>query len=127
MRPGDIIGMGSVTVEKAALLAVVRENRAKHRAVFERAVEVFRGQANERLEALARELRESGSLPKTLYVGLPIPEEHTDDYDRAIRMLEMHIHDVVELSEEAYRRVVEDDWGWQQTFATNTRSYLAGA
>lgn len=119
----SMTGMGDVTVAKAELLAIVEANRAAHWAVFQKACDKFRERAISKLNALADQVKR-GDVPESLSVGLPIPEEHTDDYDRAIRMLRMHVGETVTLSEEACMRLVEDDWGWKQAFASNTSSYL---
>lgn len=116
-------GIGDITVNKEALLAALRTNRDKHHDVFERAVVKFRAQVVEKLDSMIQQLR-NGKTPN-LYVGLPVPEEHTDDYDRNIHMLEMHIGETIELSEEAFMRLVEDEWGWNAAFASNTASYVS--
>lgn len=125
MRGNKSTGMGDVTVAKAALITILRDNRAVHRKTFDVAVVKFREQAIERLDALITEIKQ-GKLPQ-LYVPLPMPEEHTGDYDRAIKMLEMHIEDTITLSEDAYARLVDDDWGWKQAFFSNTASYVGSA
>ena len=116
-------GIGDVTVDKKWLLATLKTNREKHRETFERAVEVFRRRAEYDLRELISKIHK-GEIPRFVGVHLPIPEEHTEDYDRAIHMLENSINDTATLSEHAYAQLVDDDWGWARDFATNTASYL---
>ena len=40
-------------------------------------------------------------------------------------MLEMDVRDTVTLSSNDFERFVRDRWEWQQSFKTNTASYLA--
>lgn len=123
MARHSLTGIGEAELDKDKLLAVLRANRDKHHDVFERAVVKFREQAIQKLDGIIEQLRQ-GKTPN-LYVGLPVPEEHTDDYDRNIHMLEMHIGGTIMISEEAFLRLVEDDWGWRDAFASNTASYIS--
>lgn len=116
-------GIHGVTVDRDQLLAILTTNRDKHHDVFVRAVEVWRAQALALVNEWADEIAK-GKRPR-LYSDLPEPEEHTDDYDRNIGMLKMHTEKTVELPEEAYMRLVGDDWGWSDMWASNTASYLA--
>ena len=63
----------------------------------------------------------------TLWVQLPVPEEHTGDYQRAIRMLKLHMGDTIELTEAALATFMDDDWGWMTSFMANTMSYAGGS
>jgi hypothetical protein len=63
-------------------------------------------------------------IPRHLSLSLPVPEVHTDDYDRILRMLKMHTEPTIELTEEAAMHLVDDQWGWSKSFASNTSSYL---
>lgn len=116
------VGMPDITVPKHQLLQILERNRTAHRNAYDRALEKFREQAIMRLDKMLAQVR-AGKSPR-LYVDLPVPEEHTADYDRAIQMLAMDTTVDVKLSETAYARLVDDDWGWRDSFAANTSSYL---
>ena len=118
-------GIGRITVDRRFLAQVLRDNREKHHAEFLKAVEGFRAKAVKELNRLADEIRD-GKIPRTLALGLPIPEEHTADYDRAIRMLEIHQGETIELEEDAYSRLVDDDWGWKEAFSGTNAYYVNG-
>jgi len=123
---GTGLGIGSISVDKGWLLETLRTNRDQHHEAFLHACDVFQGEATRRLERLLEKVR-AGEVPDYLGVRLPIPEEHVDDYDRAIGMLEHAIGDSIELGEHAYAQLVEDDWGWALSFANNTIAYASGA
>lgn len=118
------IGMAPVRVDKDWLVRTVRSNRQQHHAVFVKACKQFKTLALQRLEALVDEV--AAGKVRSLHVPLPIPEEHTEDYDRAIRMLERHVDPTVELTEDAYRCLVDDEWGWRRSFLSNTVAYSSG-
>ena len=58
------------------------------------------------------------------YIGLPEPEDHTDDYDRVIMMAHMSVDDTITLSEDEFAMYVMDQWRWKQDFAETTLRYL---
>ena len=73
--------MESIKVQKADLLKVLRENRAKHRQIFEEAIEGYRKTVIAEFE---RRLDDAKSGRKiNIYFALPQPQDQTKDYDRA--------------------------------------------
>ncbi len=104
------------------LVARLRANRDAHQAIYGEAIVEYRRQATawcyEMVNALA-----AAQEPRYLSCNLPVPELHVADYDRAIRMLEMDERTQVSLSEEAYARLVDDDWQWREAFIGSTIPY----
>ena len=113
--------MNTITVSVPMLLDTLRKNRDSHRATFEKALVIYKTKAievfTEQIEAIHK-----GALPDRS-LRLPCPEEHTDDYDRLIKMMEWHTDPTVELSMAEFTQYVMDNWGWKQSFITNTTSY----
>lgn len=116
-------GIGEITVDRQALKKILEDNQAKHHEIFVKAVEIWQQQALKLVNSWAYDIKK-GKRPH-LYSDLPVPEEHLDDYKRAIRMLEMHTEDTITLTEEAFSRLVDDKWGWSDLFVSNTASYVA--
>lgn len=115
----------TVTVTKDELLGILRINMARHRQVFEDALEGYREEASRQLTALIGALRDGGT--PAIRLLLPLPKDHTRDYERVIRMVGMHQGDTLELEEFLFAQYVEDDWGWRQEFLTTATSYAAGS
>lgn len=115
--------MKDIHVDKNELLAILRENRANHRETFEKAQVVFRERLIEELDRKLEDARAGRRVD--VHVRLPVPEDHTGDYDRVIRMLELEVDTTVMLSEQDMNQYVQDQWGWNASFAANTTSYLA--
>ncbi len=111
------------TVRTEDLLTVLRENRAKHHKVFEAAWAGFQKEA-ERLFTEQLRLIKAGKL-RRVYVSLPEPQDHTLDYDRAIRMMEMHQEPTIKLSEQDAQQLLLDDWNWKREWLTTSTSYAA--
>jgi hypothetical protein len=114
--------MRTITVNKLLLMATMSTNRDAHRATFEKALEVFRVKAIERFEQSIADVK-AGKMPDR-FLNLPWPEEHTQDYDRALQMLHWHQGDEIELTESEFTQYIQDDWGWRQSFASNTTAYV---
>lgn len=112
-----------ITMEKSALLEALRENRDKHRAVFDAACEGYRKQATDWLEDNLAKVR-LGKRPRLYFIQSP-PEDHTRDYDRVISMYTAHTEPTLKVDEQTYAQYVLDDWGWKRQFIDTSNSYAA--
>ena len=117
--------MQEITVNKDELLTKLTENRDNHRAVFEAAIEGYRAQALSQLESLIDELK-AGRSPK-IKIVLPLPADHTKDYDRVIQMVKMHTGSSFRLSEYDFSSYVMDEWDWKRQFIDTSNTYAAAA
>lgn len=117
--------MKEVRVKRQQLLDVLRENRAKHRATFEKALAKYRERAIEHLEAALEDAR-AGRRIRT-FIELVEPMDQTREYDRVIRQVEMDVRDELELNDSEFKCYVMDDWAWRQQFETSTQMYLQEA
>ena len=113
--------METVKVNKLELLAIIKENRANHRQVFLEALEGYKKKCIELLEQHLANLR-TGKVYH-VSIALPEPQEHTKDYDRVIRMLELSVDDVVEIAQDQFAQYVMDDWAWKNQFTSTTSMY----
>ena len=113
--------MDTIMVDKADLIATLRDNRDRHRAIFIQAQEVYREKVVEALDSMLAEARRGGKI--VTFVNLPTPEDHTSSFDTAIEMLEWHQDDKIELSRRDFTRYVQNKWEWEASFAANTMSY----
>lgn len=120
--------MRNITVDKANLLSTLRANRDAHHAEYEEAVEVYKRRFVVEAQHFADDAinRSKAGIPFDAFMWLPVPEEHTDDYDRVIALMEWELADTVELSESDFRCYVLNEWGWMSSFTANTRSYTGG-
>ena len=123
--------MMKVTVNCQDLIDKLRVDREAHVDLYQRAMEKYRGKLIELFEEKVEKLRNTAD-PVTglddfdVYVRLPRPEEHTEDYDSAISMLEWHEGDTIELEQHQFNELVLGQWGWHKSFTSNTTSYVSG-
>ena len=107
--------------KRETLLKVLKENHKKHLDNYGVALRQYGKELKEELEnklsrITAGELVEGNS-------SLVRPEEHTSDYDRAIRMFEMTTEEEIELDQSTFCQLVMDEWDWKRNFSANTLSY----
>jgi hypothetical protein len=110
-------------IKKADLLKVIQKNREAHRRIFLEAVEGYKAEALRMLEERVRMIK-SGKVVN-ITVVLPVPEDHTQDYDRVIKMIEMDTSKTIELQEDEFAQYVMDDWQWKRQWATTNALYTA--
>ena len=117
--------MDTITVGKAELLETLRVNRDNHKAEYDKAVEVYTERFVQNAKDYAKDAVKRAARGEKFasLAWLPVPEEHTEDFDRAIQMLEWHQGETIELSTYDFAQYVQGDWGWAKSFTTNTLSY----
>lgn len=116
--------MLEVRVRRNDLKTILDKNREAHRATFLRAQEKYRERMISEFDKRLKAMRDGKEI--NTYFTFPVPSDHTDDYDRAIGMLNMMADgNDVPLSEEDYAKLVDDDWGWKRQWVTTNASYGA--
>lgn len=113
--------MENVTVSKAQLLEIVRINRDKHRGIFLEALEVYREHMINHLNSMIDDISKGKKVDHI--IRLPVPEDHTSDYDKVIKMLQMELRDEVTIDDVSFANFVLDQWQWTKNFEANTVSY----
>lgn len=115
--------MQDVRVNRSQLLEQVKSNRDKHRDVFLKAQERYRVLVVEELDRMLADARAGKKIRRA--VQLIEPEDHTHDYDRVIRMLELSVDNEIKLSQAEFAQYVMDDWAWKHQWANSTLNYVA--
>ena len=116
--------MQSVKIDRIQLSAIVRENLTKHVAEYNEAVVDYKAG----VVKLAKEnlkLANSGELDKIARIKAApqAPVSYEDNYNRAIRMLELSVDSVIELEEHDFNQLVLDEWAWKRQFTAMSASY----
>ena len=117
--------MNGVTVKKEELLAKLKENRKAHRSIFLEAQEGYKKAVIETLEERLASARDGSKVQ--VHIRLDAPEDHTDEYDRSIAMLEMSVDDEIEVTANEFACFVMDDWGWKHDFLLSNSAYSGTA
>jgi hypothetical protein len=114
-------GLDTVLLNKTELLEKVAVNYTKHRAKFEEAMAGYKTKAIKLLEEHIQRIKDNA--PEKVSVQLPMPQDHSADYERIIGMLEWSKDEELELSKEEFATYVLDQWGWQEGFAQTHAMY----
>lgn len=110
-----------VTITKSELRAVLVTNREGHREKFLAAQDAYRKRVIDILDARLEDARKGRDVD--MHFRLPVPQDHTEDYDREIRMLDMEVGDTITLREHEFDQLVMDNWSWTPTFAATNSVY----
>lgn len=114
-----------IKVNKTELLGILHENRKQHRAVFEEAMTGYRKAAIAELDIMIQDARDGRKIRR--HISLVEPTDQTADYDRIIRMLELHTSVEIELEENEFSMYVLDQWHWRGQFAASNSVYATSA
>lgn len=114
--------MQQITVDKADLIAKIRANRDEHRAMFLKAQERYREAMIAELDRALQEARNGEPIKRAF--SLPVPEDHTQDFDTALDMLAWEQDGTITLDQRDFMRFVQNRWEWATSFAANTQAYL---
>lgn len=117
--------MREVTIEKNALIQRIQENRNGHTAIYEEAIKGYYLAVARWLEVQQENL--NTGEPFETFFNEPRPENHTDDYDNVLDMLNMSVQDRITLSTTEFRQYVRDEWGWKREFLMSSSNYTNGA
>ena len=115
--------MRKVNIDCGELTKVVKANRDKHNAEYLEAKANYRGKVLEALDERRQDIANGADI--SLYFQLPEPQDHTADYDRVLRMLEMSNDRSIELDGLEFDQYVMDNWSWSQNAKMINTTYLA--
>lgn len=113
--------MEPISVEVTRLVETLKKNRDEHRDIFLKAQSVYREKVIEAFEERLESIRNGEKI--VTWINLPEPEDHTQDFNDAIEMLEWETRERIELSPRDFKRYVQNRWEWEASFTANTRSY----
>lgn len=115
--------MQTVKVKVQDLLKKVKENKADHREVYDKAVKEYQKKVVAHLQKLLTEAKKGKAV--NLHVPLVQPVHYLDDYDRAVKMLEWTTQEEIELDQHEFAQYVMDEWQWQNHFAASNSAYVS--
>lgn len=118
--------MHSVKIKKDELLGIVRENLNKHVKEYVESVEDFKA-LSLKVATANLKLVKTGDLASISRIeAMPrAPQSYEQNYQRAIRMLELSVDEVIELEEDVFNQLVLDEWTWKHSFVATSAMYKA--
>ena len=116
-----------ITVDKADLLKVLRQNRETHGIAFASAWDGYTKMARAELEEKLARIK--AGKPIDPFLGHNPPDDHTRDYDDVIEMLEMDTTNQVQppTCSRSSAATSSDNWGYSQTWTSTNTAYIQAA
>jgi hypothetical protein len=116
--------MRNVKVKKDELMKILHDNKAKHVSEYAESVEDYKRAAVKVADEHVA-LAVSGDLNKIAKIrAMPqAPVSFEDSYNRAIRMMELSVDDIIELEEGNFNQLVLDEWSWKDQFTATSALY----
>lgn len=114
-----------IVAMKDEVLEALKNNRAQHKVIVQEARVGYVQKAKVELARKLRKLKD-GKLV-SLAFSLHMPQDYTNVYDTAIKMMEMHQGEQIELTSEQVRSLIQDEWDWSKHFLVANSSYSSTA
>ncbi len=114
-----------LTFKREEILERLRVNREEHVKIVREAQDGYRDQWRELLVEALEQLDAGKSIQPVL--SLQVPENHIDDFNRAIEMFEMATDEEVCLEEGEFQMYVRNKWRWQTHFLASNSAYSVSA
>lgn len=111
----------SIIANKKAVLDTLKKNRAEHSKIVAEARIAYAEKAKTALEKKLEAFK-AGKIV-SLAFKLTGPQDYTTVYDTAIRALEMHTGENIELGADQVRNLLEDSWDWSSQFTSSNMMY----
>lgn len=103
-----------IYMKKKELLAKLNKNLALHKKIYKDALDAFKTNYINRLNIMLNTLRKENKFIMDL--DLLKPENHADDYIRAINMVKMNCRNEIALREDEFNQYVLNRWDWIRSF-----------
>lgn len=110
-------------INKEELIKIVTNNRATHKSVFEEAWTEYERQVIATMETNLADAKAGRGLRTS--INMVMPTNQTEDYDRVLRMLDLHQGDDIELDEHEFDNYVMDNWEWSQRWSASNMLYTS--
>ena len=114
--------MKNIKANVKELLEILTKNHDLHHDIFIAAQKIYRSEVIRRLDKALQDAKDGKEFPGSIHIQSP--EDHTKDYARVIRMLELSVDENIELDERDVEVYVLDRWSWSHNWATSNFQYL---
>jgi len=121
MNAGNL--MNGVKLTKGELLENVKANLDKHNVDVAEALSLRRETIAKSFEKQLKEIEFDVDFQPKEHLSFPMPKDHSEDYKKAIRMIEMTTDEVIELTESQFDKLVMDNWGWKSDLIATSSVY----
>lgn len=116
--------MNSIKMNRLQLLVIVKDNLEKHLKDYTESVEDYKAGVL-KLTTANLKLAKTGDTEKFSQIkAIPqAPRSYEKEYNRAIRMLELSVEEVIDIEEDIFNQLVLDEWSWKHQFVASASLY----
>lgn len=117
--------MNVVTVSREELLSRLKTNKENHTRLYKEAVAGWRQLVVTEMQKNLLSAKDGDDVK--LNINLQPPQDHTEDYDNIIAMVEMSVDQTIQLESHDFQAYVLDKWQWAKQAALLNSTYAASA
>ncbi len=115
--------MNNVKVCRNKLLDTLKDNLEKHKVDVKEALEARHTETKEYFKNLSEKIEKDPTFQPKETISFPKPQDNSAEYERAIRMVDMSVEDIIELTEDQFDKLVMDNWYWKQDLIRTASMY----
>jgi len=115
--------MKTVKVKKDELLKELRANLETHKSEYEEMIEKYYDAVGVEANKVIGQVMDKKDIDLNPLYKVSKPELHESSYNRAIKMAEMSVDDVIEMEEKEFNQLVMDEWSWSHVFNNTKTAY----
>lgn len=114
-----------VKIKASKLQSIMIVNRGKHLEEVVALRQARRESVKDALEAELEAMREDPEYQVSIQFVHEYPEinDHTEDYDLALRMVELSEEKVISLKQDQFDKLVMDNWEWKSEMMFANTAY----
>ena len=113
----------NIQIRKDKLLEILKINKDIHIGEYREARKAYIEATVVELSEAIEKLKENKDVNTFHLFKNPKSKNYATSYDTAIKMLNWHDQDTVELDAKHYNAYVEDEWDWTNEFKNTSSSY----
>lgn len=115
--------MQTVKIKRNELYNAVTKNLTQHKKDLHLAKKERRQKIVDRMNIEIAKILEDGDYQPPTNVSIVQVPDHSGDYQRVIRMVDMSVEDVIELTAREFDQYIMDNWNWKDIFNETIMSY----
>ena len=116
--------MNTTKIKKENLPEIVKKNRDDHSGIFLKAQEKYREVVIAALDEQLQAARNKRPFELVKIVSLVQPQDHTEEYNQIILMLELTEDEIIELNAGEFNCYVQDKWNWSSSWSASNSAYV---
>ena len=117
-------GSRQITVNKAKLIAKIKENKEAHIKAYAKAVIAYKREALAQLAELTKKAK-SGEM--NLHLELTTPIDNRENYDKIVAMFDWEENELVTLEQNEFNEYVQDETEFARHAKFSNAMYLSAA